>query len=82
MVPEEEERLFSIEVKSKKHVKHLAVSDEIKGRVLFEGRLGELEGLGIVDSAVLEVRGANGVVRLELSEDELRGMLSPGKEER
>jgi hypothetical protein len=82
MVPEGEERLFSIEMKSKEHVKSLTISDEIQGRVLFEGRLGELEGLGIIDSAVLEVRGSNGVVRLELSEGEIRGMLSPGKEER
>ena len=69
------EHSFSIEMKSKKHVRHISVSNESHDRVLFEGSLGELEELSMVEGAVLEVKGANGVLRIDLSEDELRKML-------
>jgi hypothetical protein len=69
------EHTFSIEMKSKKYVKRMSVSDESHDRVLFEGSLGELEELFMVEGAVLEVKGANGVLRIDLSEDELRKML-------
>lgn len=74
------ERSFSIELTSKKHVRHISVSNESHNRVLFEGFLGELEELALVEGAVLEVKGANGVLRIDLSEDELRKMLSQKKE--
>ena len=71
---------FSIEMKSKKHVRHISVSNESHDRVLFEGSLGELEELSMVEGAVLEVKGANGILRIDLSENELRKMLSKKKE--
>ena len=74
------EHSFSIELTSKKHVRHISVSNESHNRVLFEGFLGELEELALVEGAVLEVKGANGVLRIDLSEDELRKMLSQKKE--
>ena len=74
------EHAFSIEMKSKKHVRHISVSNESHDRVLFEGSLGELEELSMVEGAVLEVKGANGVLRIDLSEDELRKMLSQKEE--
>ena len=74
------ELTFSIEIKSKKHVRHMSVSNESHDRVLFEGSLGELKGLSMVEGAVLEVKGANGVLRIDLGEDELRKMLSQKKE--
>ena len=74
------EHAFSIEMKSKKHVRHISVSNESHDRVLFEGSLGELEELSMVEGAVLEVKGANGVLRIDLSEDELRNMLSQKEE--
>ena len=73
------EHAFSIEMKSKKHVKHISLSNESHEHVLFEGSLGELEELSMVEGAVLEVRGANGVLRIDLSEDELWKMLSQKK---
>ena len=74
------EHTFSIEIKSKKHVRHMSVSNESHDRVLFEGSLGELKELSMVEGAVLEVKGANGVLRIDLGEDELRKMLSQKKE--
>jgi len=76
----EMEHTFSIEMKSKKHVRRISVSNESHDRVLFEGSLGELEELFMVEGAVLEVKGANGVLRIDLSEDELRKMLFHKKE--
>ncbi len=67
-------------MKSKKHVRHISVSNESHERVLFEGFLGELEGLSMVDGAVLEVKGTNGVLRIDLTVEDLRGMLSGGKQ--
>ena len=73
------EHTFSIEMKSKKHVRRISVSNESHERVLFEGSLGELEELSMIEGAVLEVKGANGVLRIDLSEDDLRKMLSKEK---
>ena len=74
------EHTFSIEMNSKKHVKHISVSNESHDHVLFEISLGELEELSMIEGAVLEVRGANGVLRIDLSEEELRKMLFPKKD--
>jgi len=74
------EHAFSIEMKSKKHVKHISLSDESHEHVLFEGSLGKLEELSMVEGAVLEVKGTNGILRIDLSEDELRKMLFQKKE--
>jgi hypothetical protein len=56
MVDGKMKHAFSIGMKPKKHV-------------LFEGALSELEELSMVESAVLEVRGATGILRIDLSED-------------
>jgi len=73
------EHSFSIEMKSKKHVKHISLSNESHDRVLFEGFLGKLKEISLVEGAVLEVKGANGVLRIDLSEDELRRGLTKTK---
>jgi hypothetical protein len=54
--------------------------DEPQEHVLFEGSLGELEELSMVEDAMLELRGANGILRIDLSEEELRKMLFQNKE--
>ena len=73
-------REFSVEMGSKRHVKTISVSDESHDRVLFEGNLGELEELGMVEDIILEIKGVNGTLRVEVCEDELRKMLSKKKE--
>jgi len=74
------ERMFSIDMRSKENVRSISISDVTQDRVLFEGYLGQLEELGMINGAILEVRGINGVLRMELSEDELHRMLSPKEE--
>ena len=67
---------FSIEMKSKRHVKNISITDERRNSVLFEGHLGELERLSMIEGLALEVRGTNGTLRIDLSEEELRTILS------
>ncbi len=72
----EDSHSFSVELKSKKFVKNFSLSD--KGR---EGVLGELEEIGILEDAILLIHGANGTLRVDLTEDELRKMLAKKKQE-
>ena len=68
------EHTFSVEMKSKKYVKNISISDEAHDRVLFDGNLGELLELSLVED-VLEFIGVNGVLRVGLTEDQLRKAL-------
>lgn len=63
---------FSIEINSKKYVKNISISDEAHDRVLFEGDLGELLEISLMEGNVLELVGANGVLRVGLTEEQLR----------
>ena len=74
------ERGFSVEMASKEHVRSLILSDESQGKVLFEGNLGELQDLRMVEAIVLQVKGSNGTLRIDLEEDEFRKMLEKKKE--
>jgi len=68
-------------MRSKTHVRSISISDEAHDRVLFEGDLGRLLEVSVIEGSSLEVIGANGVLRLEISEDVLRRVLtSPGRE--
>ena len=73
------EHSFSIEMKSKNHVRHISVSNESRDRVLFEGFLGSLQDLSMVEGRVLEIKGTNGILRVDITEGDLRRMLSRGQ---
>ena len=72
---------FSIEMKSKKYVKNITISDRTHDRVVFEGDLGEFESLTLVDDYVLEFIGANGVLRLAVTEQQLQNALTEKQEQ-
>jgi hypothetical protein len=65
------EHAFSVEMKSKKHVKSISISDEAPNHVLFEGNLGELLELSLAEGDVLEFIGVNGVLRVEVANEQL-----------
>ena len=71
---------FSVEMASKEHVRSLIVSDESQGKVLFEGSLGELQALEMVEEIVLQVKGTKGTLRIDLEESEFKNMLDKKKE--
>ena len=66
------EHTFSVEMKSKKFVKNISISDEAHERVLFEGNLGKLLELALVEGDVLEFIGVNGVLRVGLTGEQLQ----------
>ena len=65
------ENAFSVEMKSKTCVKSISISDEARDRVLFEGNLGKLMKIALVEGDVLELVGVNGVLRVDVSEEQL-----------
>ena len=74
-----EEHSFSIEMKTKRFVKRMSLSDKENDRVVFEGYLGELRNVSIVEGVMLEILGNNGVLRLDITQQEFEGCLAPKK---
>jgi len=69
---ENQKHAFSIELQSKQYVKHISISDEAHDRVLFEGTLGKLLNMSLVEGDVLELVGVNGVLRISLTREQLQ----------
>jgi len=67
---------FSIELKSKEFLRNVMISNRTGETVLVEGFLGELEDVSFVEGAMLELRGSNGVLRMDLKEEELERLLN------
>ncbi len=77
----EDNHRFSVELKSKKHVTSFSLSNNEREGVLFEGVLGELEEIGIMEDAILLINGSHGTLRVDITEEELRKMLAKKKQE-
>jgi hypothetical protein len=75
-VRKEGNHAFSIELKSKEFLRNIVISNRTGETVLVEGFLGELEELSLVEGAMLELRGNNGVLRMDLKEGELKRLLN------
>jgi hypothetical protein len=75
----ERKHAFSIEMRAREHLKKITVSSSAHEGILIEGYLGELEELGLVEDVILEVKGANGTLRIDLSRQELLEMLAKEK---
>jgi len=72
----EDSHSFSVELKSKKYVTSVSLSDNGRERVLVEGVLGELEELDVLEGKVFQLKGANGNLTLDLTEEEISRMLT------
>ncbi len=71
-----ERHSFSIEMASKGHVNRVSVSNELNGEVMFEGELGRLVRIELIEGILLKITGDNGVIRIDLTEKELSTALS------
>ena len=71
------ERTFSVEIASKSDVRQMVISNHAGDSVLFEGSLGDLEDICLVEDVSLEVRGTKGVLRIDLAKDELKRIFQP-----
>ena len=67
---------FSIELKSKEFLRNVMISNRTGETVLVEGFLGKLEELSLIESAMLELRGSNGILRIDIKEDELKKLFN------
>jgi hypothetical protein len=70
-----EEHAFSVELKSKEHIKLVTLANDSRNKVLIEGFLGELIELSFIEGIMLEIKGTNGTLRIDLRKEELRKLL-------
>ena len=75
MNPIRKENGFSVEMKSRENVDTISFSENTY-EVLIEGTLGKLEELGMFEEAVLIVEGTKGTLRVDLTPDDLRKIMS------
>jgi hypothetical protein len=68
------EHTFSVEMKSN-NIKNISISNEAHDGVIFEGNLGEMRRIILAEGNVLEIEGVNGVLRVDLTEQELSDVL-------
>jgi hypothetical protein len=69
---ENDERFFSVELKSKISLKNITMTNGSSDSVLVEGTIGKLVQAAFVEDVILEVVGEKGVLRINLEEKELR----------
>lgn len=67
----ENERFFSIELKSGLNLKNVTLANEGQQNVLIEGSIGELQRAEFSEGIILEVVGDKGVLRINLALDEI-----------
>ena len=72
----DKEGFFSVEIKSKKYLKNVLISDNKHERVLIEGFLGKFSEIEIIENALMQFNGVNGILRVDLNNDELLQKLS------
>ena len=65
------ERVFSVELQSKKDLKSISLTNGAADGVLFEGSIGELLQATFKEGVILEVIGKNGTLRVDLEEMEI-----------
>jgi hypothetical protein len=65
------ERFFSVELKSKVSLKNVTLSDSSLENVLLEGTLGQLQQASFAEDVILEVVGDKGVLRINLSQNDI-----------
>jgi hypothetical protein len=66
-----EMRSFSVELKSKSDLKNVALTNGSSDSVLLEGSTGKLIQAKFAEGVILEVIGNDGVLRVDLREEEI-----------
>jgi len=69
---EENERFFSVELKSKVNLKNVTLTNGSQENVLVEGSIGELQRAEFSEGIILEVVGDKGVLRINLSPEDIK----------
>ena len=71
-----EEHSFSIEMTSEQCVNRLTFLDKENGHVFFQGFLGKLKNINVVEDVMLEIEGKNGVLKLDITRQQLEKSLT------
>jgi hypothetical protein len=71
------ERIFTVELNSSSDLKRVSVPDGNQ-RILLEGTIGILIHTGFVEGSILEIAGTNGVLRIDLAQEDLARLGSRG----
>ena len=66
-----EKRVFTIELKSKRDLKNVNLTNGSSEGVFLEGTIGELVRARFEEGVILEVEGNAGVLRVDLKVDEI-----------
>ncbi|UCE10473.1 MAG: hypothetical protein JSW61_00680 [Candidatus Thorarchaeota archaeon] len=66
---------LSLELASFDHIRRLEISSEQDPEVVIEGVLGEIQRVTIVERMMLEIEGTNGVLRMDLTEHDIKELL-------
>jgi len=74
-----EEHSFSIEMKSKDAVKTLTLIEKENNNVFFEGFLGKLKNVAMIEDVMLEIEGKNGVIKLDITSQEIEKCITQKK---
>ena len=69
---QDKERVFSVELKSKRDLKNITLANGSSNSVLVEGTIGELVKATFAEGIILEVVGKNGILRIDLREDDIK----------
>jgi hypothetical protein len=77
----DKERVFSFELKSKRNLNNITLTNGSSDAVLVEGTIGELVQATFKEGLILEVKGKNGVLRIDLKEDEIQKSTEQNKSE-
>jgi hypothetical protein len=71
---EDNERFFSVELKSKADLKNVTLANGSRDSVLIEGTVGELVQAMFVEDVILEIVGKKGTLRINLKAEELKSL--------
>ncbi len=69
------DRSFSIELKDKKNL-HTITIEGSRGAVIIEGKMGKTQEISHVEGVMLEICCSDGVLRVDLSNEELESIIA------
>jgi hypothetical protein len=72
-----EEHSFSVEMKTEDAVKKMSFLDKENGQVFFEGYLGKLKNINVIEGVMLEIEGANGTLKIDITQKEIEECIAP-----
>jgi len=68
----DKERVFSVELNSKRNLKNVTLTNGSSDSVLLEGTIGEFVQATFAEGIILEVVGKSGTLRIDLGENEIK----------